>query len=48
VVDESSVVDRNSEKLVDEISVVVQNTGLQPEELDEKAVVAQSVFSLTQ
>ena len=45
MVDKNSVVDRNSEKLVDEISVVVQNTGLQPEELDEEAVVAQSVFS---
>ena len=37
VVDENSVVDRNFEKLVDECSVVVvQNTGLQLEELDEK------------
>ncbi len=45
MVDKISVVDRNSEKLVDESSVVVQNTGLQLEELDEKAVVAQSVFS---
>ncbi len=43
MVDENAVVDRNSEKLVDESSVVVQNTSLQPEELDEKAAVAQSV-----
>ena len=36
MVDKDSVVDRNSEKLVDESSVVVQNTGLQPKGLDEK------------
>ena len=45
MVDENSVVDRNSEKLVDESSVVVQNTGIQPEGLDEKAVIDQSAFS---
>ena len=37
--------DRNSVKLVDESSVVVQNTGLNLEGLDEKAVVDQRVFS---
>ena len=46
MVDENSVVDRNSEKLVDESSVVVQNTSLQPKGLDEKAVIDQSAFSL--
>ena len=46
MVDENSVVDRNSIKLVDESSVVVQNTGLKLEGLDEKAVVDQRVFSL--
>jgi hypothetical protein len=45
VVDENSVVDRNSIKLVDESSVVVENTGLKLEEVDEKTVVYQSVFS---
>ena len=44
-VDENSGVDRNSVKLVDESSVVVQNTGLKLEGLDEKAVVDQRVFS---
>jgi hypothetical protein len=47
VVDENSVVDRNSMKLVDESSVVVENTGLKLEEVDEKTVVYQSVFSLS-
>ena len=46
MVDENSVVDRNSIKLVDESSVVVKNTGLKLEEVDEKTVVYQSVFSL--
>ena len=46
MVDKNAVVDRNSVKLVDESSVVVENTGLKLEELDEKAVVYQSVFSL--
>jgi hypothetical protein len=45
VVDENSVVDRNSIKLVDESSVVVENTGLKLEEVDEKTVVYQIVFS---
>ena len=45
MVDENSVVDRNSIKLVDESSVVVENTGLNLEEVDEKTVVYQSVFS---
>ena len=45
MVDKNSVVDRNSEKLVDESSVVVQNTSLQPKGLDEKAVIDQSAFS---
>ena len=45
MVDENSVVDRNSIKLVDESSVVVENTGLKLEEVDEKTVVYQSVFS---
>jgi hypothetical protein len=40
------VVDISSVKLVDESSVIVENTGLKLEELDEKAVVYQSVFSL--
>ena len=44
-VDENSVVDLSSIKLVDESSVLVENTGLKLEELDEKAVVYQSVFS---
>ena len=44
-VDENSVVDISSVKLVDESSVLVKNTGLKLEELDEKAVVDQSVFS---
>ena len=44
-VDENSVVDISSVKLVDESSVLVENTGLKLEELDEKAVVYQSVFS---
>ena len=34
-------------KLVDESSVVVENTGLKLEEVDEKTVVYQSVFSLS-
>jgi hypothetical protein len=42
-VDENSVVDISSLKLVDESSVLVENTSLK---LDEKAVVYQSVFSL--
>jgi hypothetical protein len=45
LVEENSVVDRNSIKLVDESSVVVENTGLKLEEVDEKTVVYQSVFS---
>ena len=45
-VDENSGVDRNSVKFVDKSSVVVQNTGLNLEGLDEKAVVDQRVFSL--
>ena len=45
-VDKNSVVDISSVKLVDESSVIVENTGLKLEELDEKAVVYQSVFSL--
>ena len=45
MVDENSGVDRNSVKLVDESSVVVQNTGLKLEGLDEKAAVDQRVFS---
>ena len=45
-VDENSVVDINSVKLVDESSVVVENTNHKLEGLDEKAVVDQSVFSL--
>ena len=44
-IDENSGVDRNSVKLVDECSVVVQNTGLKLEGLDEKTVVDQRVFS---
>ena len=44
-VDKNSGVDRNSVKLVDESSVVVQNTGLKLEGLDEKAMVDQRVFS---
>ena len=43
-VDKNSDVDRNSVKLVDESSVVVQNTDLKLEGLDEKAVVDQRVF----
>ena len=43
-VDKNSGVDRNSVKLVDKSSVVVQNTGLELEGLDEKAVVDQRVF----
>ena len=46
MVDENSVVDRNFIKLVDESSVVVENSGLKLEEVDEKTVVYQSVFSL--
>jgi hypothetical protein len=45
-VDENSVVDISSLKLVDESSVLVENTDLKLEGLDEKAVVDQSVFSL--
>ena len=44
--DKRSGVDRNSVKLVDESSVVVQNTSLNLEGLDKKAVVDQRVFSL--
>ena len=44
-VDKNSGVDRNSVKLVDESSVVVQNTSLNLEGLDKKAVVDQRVFS---
>ena len=46
VVAKNSVLDRNSVKLVDKSSVVVENTGLKLEGLDEKAVVYQRVFSL--
>ena len=46
-VDENSVVDISSVKLVDESSVLVKNTGLKMKELDKKAVVYQSVFSLS-
>ena len=45
--DKNSVVDIRSVKLVYKSSVVVENTGLKLEELDEKTVVYQSVFSLT-
>ena len=45
MVDRNSGVDRNSVKLVDKSSVVVQNTGLKLEGLDEKAAVDQRVFS---
>ena len=44
MVDKNSGVDRNSVKLVDESSVVVENTGLKLEGLDEKAVVYQKCF----
>ena len=44
-VDENSVVDISSIKLVDGSSVLVKNTGLKLEELDEKAVIYQSAFS---
>ena len=44
-VDENLVVDVSSVKLVGESSVIVENTGLKLEELEEKAVVYQSVFS---
>ena len=44
-VDEYSVVDISSIKLVDKSSVLVKNTGLKLEELDKKAVVYQRVFS---
>ena len=46
MVAENSVVERSSIKLVDESSVLVENTGLKLEKLDEKAIVYQSVFSL--
>ena len=46
MVAENSVVDKSSIKPVDKSSVLVKNTGLKLEELDEKAVVYQSVFSL--
>ena len=39
------VVDRNSVKLIDKSSVVVENTGLKLEELDKNAVAYQSMFS---
>ena len=45
MVDNNSCVDGNSVKFVDESSVVVQNTGLKLEGLDEKAAVDQRVFS---
>ena len=45
-VDENSGVDKNSVKLVDVSSVVVENTGLKREGLDKKAVIYQSAFSL--
>ena len=45
MVDKNLGVDRNSVKLVDESSVVVENTGLKLEGLDEKAVVYQRLFS---
>ena len=45
-VDKNSGVDRNSVKLVDESSVIVQNTGLKLEGLDKKAAVERRVFSL--
>ena len=45
-VDKNSVLVIRSVKLVDESSVLVENTGLKLEELDEKAIVYQSVFSL--
>ena len=44
-IDENSVVDISSVKLVDKSSVLVKNTGLKLDELDEKAVVYQSAFS---
>ena len=37
--DENSVVDISSVKIEDESSVLVENTGLNLEELDEKAIV---------
>ena len=40
----NSVVDISSVKLVDESSVIVENTGLKEEELDKKAVIYQSAF----
>ena len=43
-VDKNAGVDRNSVKLVYESSVVVENTGLKLEGLDEKAVVVFSLF----
>ena len=46
-VDKNSVVDIISIKRVDESSVLVENTGLKLEELDENAVVYQSVVSRT-
>jgi hypothetical protein len=48
VVDENSVVDKNSVKLVDESSVVVENTGLKLEEVDEKTAssIPKCVFPL--
>ena len=39
------VVDRNSVKLIDKSSVVVENAGLKLEDLDKNAVVYQSMFS---
>ena len=41
----NSVVDISSVKLVDESSVLVENTGIKQEELDEKAVIYQSAIS---
>ena len=43
-VEENAGVDRNSVKLVDESSVVVENTGLKLEALHKKAVVYQKCF----
>ena len=46
MVAENLVVDISSIKLVDESSVLVENTGLKLVELDEKAIVYESLFSL--
>ena len=45
MVAENWVVDRSSIKLVDESSVLVENTGLKLEELEKKTVPYQIVFS---